>query len=184
MHGAQRSCCSLQNIHPLPHLPKEKPRPCGTGLCAQTSLSTGSELAAIYLGVEPGTAGAAAAAVAAAAAAASAAALAASAAASTTAAAASEAGAAGSTAGTTTTAGASTAAGAGAGAASSFLPQAASAAAAIRAARTREFFISIFLFGQTSTWKAMASDFFELCNALAKFTWVALVGATRNYIVI
>ena len=118
--------------------------------------------AAIYLGVEPGTAGAAAAAVAAAAAAASAAALAASAAASTTAAAASEAGAAGSTAGTTTTAGASTAAGAGAGAgaASSFLPQAASAAAAIRAARTREFFISIFLFGQTSIWKAMAPEFF------------------------
>jgi len=48
-------------------------------------------------------------------------------------------------------AGASTGAGAGAGAGSSFLPQAASAAAAIRAARTREFFIEIFLVEQTES---------------------------------
>ncbi len=147
------------------------------GLCGKTGLATSfPALAAIYLGVEPGTAGAAAAA----AAAASAAALAASAAA----AAASEAagaGAAGSTAGAGAGAGAGTStttgAGAGAGAGSSFLPQAASAAAAIRAARTREFFISIFLVGQTSSSKAMASGFTKPSCALAQYTW----GCTYRY---
>lgn len=95
---------------------------------------------------------AAVAAASAAALAASAAGAAASAAGAAAGAAASEAaGAAGSAAGAGAAAGASTGAGAGAAAGSSFLPQAASAAAAIRAARTREFFISIFLLGQTES---------------------------------
>lgn len=58
--------------------------------------------------------------------------------------------AAGVTTGAGAGAGASTGAGAGAGAAaSSFLPQAARATEATRAARTREFFISVFPIGQT-----------------------------------